>query len=74
MKERSDSEQTRQFNRTFLIAISLTAFLALVLIGLLYGCAKSSRPERPSAPPRPSGMTAQLTDLSTAHNSHIWQN
>jgi hypothetical protein len=56
MKERSDPERTSQFNRLFLITISLTAFLALVIVGLLYGCATSSRPERQSPPPPPSGM------------------
>jgi hypothetical protein len=56
--------QTKPVNLIFLIAISLTAFLALVLVGFLYGCAKSSRPERPTTPPRPSGMTARLTVLA----------
>jgi hypothetical protein len=42
------------------LAACLALLLALVLLGFYYGCAKSSRPERPTAPPPPSGMSAQL--------------
>jgi hypothetical protein len=61
MKERHDPEQSSQFNRTILIAITLAATLALLFIGLLYGCARSSRPERPSSRPVPSGRIAPST-------------
>jgi hypothetical protein len=56
MKERVDPEQSSQFNRTFLLSACLAIILAMLIVGLDYGCAKSSRPERPSSPPAPSGM------------------
>ncbi|HEY2498923.1 MAG TPA: hypothetical protein VGK24_17810 [Candidatus Angelobacter sp.] len=59
MKEYPDPEKSRQFNRTILLAIILAATLAVLLLGLLYGCSKSSRPERQSSPPTPSGRIAQ---------------
>jgi hypothetical protein len=61
MKERVDPERSSQFNRTFLLSACLAVILAVLFVGLAYGCAKSSRPERPSNPPTPSGMSAQLT-------------
>jgi hypothetical protein len=66
MKERSDAGETSQFNRTFLVVISLTAFFALLIAGLLYGCATSSRPEHPSKPPVPSGMLTFNSDQSVS--------
>jgi hypothetical protein len=56
MSERVDPEQSNQFNRTFLLSACLAIVLAFLIVGLYYGCAKSSRPERPSTPPPPSGM------------------
>jgi hypothetical protein len=58
MKERIDPERSRDFKRTFLLGASLALFLALLLLGFYYGCAKASRPERPPTPPPPSGMSA----------------
>jgi hypothetical protein len=60
MKDRVASERSHDFKRTVLLAACLALLLALVLLGFYYGCAKSSRPERPTAPPPPSGMSAQL--------------
>jgi hypothetical protein len=60
MKERVDPERSHDFKRTVLLAASLALLLALLLLGFYYGCAKSSRPEHPSAPPPASGMSAAL--------------
>ena len=69
MKERVDPERSHNFKRTFLLASSLALFLALLFLGFYYGCAKSSRPERPSTPPRPSGMTAQRNNFAPISKS-----
>jgi hypothetical protein len=58
MKEPIDSERSRGFKRAVMLCASLALFLALLILGFYYGCAKASRPERPSAPPPPSGMSA----------------
>jgi hypothetical protein len=61
MKERTNPEESQQFNRTILLSALLAGILAVLIVGLYFGCAKSSRPERPSRPPVPSGMHAELT-------------
>lgn len=58
MKERVDPERSSQFNRTLLGSACVALILAVLLVGFAYGCARSSRPERPSKPPVPSGMSA----------------
>jgi hypothetical protein len=66
MKERVDPERSHDFKRTFLLAASLALFLALLFLGFYYGCAKSSRPERPTNSPPASGMSAALrSDLKS---------
>jgi hypothetical protein len=60
MKGRTDPEESQQFNRTILLSAVLAALLAVLITGFYYGCAHTSRPERPTAPPPPSGMHAQL--------------
>jgi len=59
MKGSTDPEESQQFNRTILLSALLAGILAVLIAGLYYGCAKSSRPERPTTPPPPSGMRAQ---------------
>jgi hypothetical protein len=61
MKGRTDPEESQQFNRTILLSAVLAALLAVLITGFYYGCAHSSRPERPSARPVPSGMHSQIT-------------
>jgi hypothetical protein len=56
MALRADPEKSRDFNRTLVLSALLAGILAVLLLGLYYGCARSSRPERPSATPPPSGM------------------
>lgn len=56
MKERTNPEESQQFNRTLFLGALLAGILAVLLVGLYYGCATSSRPERQSKPPVPSGM------------------
>jgi hypothetical protein len=60
MKGRVDLERSHDFKRTFLLAACLALFLALLFLGFYYGCAKSSRPERPTNSPPASGMSAVL--------------
>jgi hypothetical protein len=60
MKERVDPERSHDFRRTVLLAASLALFLALLFLGFYYGCAKSSRPERPTNSPPASGMSAAI--------------
>jgi cobalamin synthase len=57
MKERVDREKSAQTNRTIGLFSLLAFVLALLIAGTYYGCAKASRPERPSSPPTPSGMS-----------------
>ena len=65
MKEPVDHERSRQFNRVAGISATLAFVLALLLVGLYYGCAKSSRPEHPSSQPSPSGLqTRQMKVVS----------
>jgi len=63
MKERTNPEESQQFNRTILLSALLAGILAILIVALYYGCAKSSRPERPSTPPPPSGMVLFTTDF-----------
>jgi hypothetical protein len=58
MTQRVDPDGSRDFNRTILFSALLAGLLAILIVGFYYGCARSSRPERPSAPPPPSGMRA----------------
>ncbi|HET9840197.1 MAG TPA: hypothetical protein VFR84_18360 [Candidatus Angelobacter sp.] len=53
-----DSNRSRDFNLTILLSALLAGILAILIVGLYYGCAHSSRPERPPSPPPPSGMVA----------------
>jgi hypothetical protein len=66
MKDPVASERSRGFKRAVALAASLALFLALLLLGFYYGCAKSSRPERPSAPPLPSGMSARAYQVDAS--------
>jgi hypothetical protein len=63
MKERTNPEESQQFNRTILLSAVLAGILAVLLVGLYYGCARSSRPERPGKPPVPSGMVIFTADF-----------
>jgi len=58
MTQRADPDRSRDFNRTILFIALLAGLLAVLIVGFYYGCAHSSRPERPSRPPAPSGMIA----------------
>jgi hypothetical protein len=59
MKERVDPETSSNFKRILTVTASLALLLAVLIMGVYYGCAKSSRPERPTPPPPPSGMSAR---------------
>ena len=56
MTQRADPDRSRDFNRTILFSALLAGLLAVLIVGFYYGCAHSSRPERPTFPPAPSGM------------------
>jgi hypothetical protein len=58
MKERVDPESSHDFTRILTFTASLALLLAVLVLGVYYGCAKSSRPERPTPPPPASGMSA----------------
>jgi hypothetical protein len=58
MKERVDPETSNDFKRILTLTACLALLLAVLVVGFYYGCAKSSRPERPTPPPPPSGMRA----------------
>jgi hypothetical protein len=63
MTQRADPDRSRDFNRTVLFSAVLAGLLAILIVGFYYGCAHSSRPERPTSPPPPSGMVIFTADL-----------
>jgi len=60
-----DSGQSQQFNTTFILAMILAGLLALLILGLIYGCMKYNGAAQPRIPH--AGVTLHGRPGSVAH-------